>query len=192
MDWLQYSNNDKQKQQAWVYESVPPNPQKTERKHRGIAQWGHKNPGAKKETQQLTTREVIKEISYQGKPAHTVFLDVTKAYDKAWLDAIMYVSDALIPYDRSGRCMPGFQLGGYILACKNSTVSPKHSFVIRNWKQLSEQFGKSRTNIDFINKQNIAFKRTCSACVILGAMSVLVLSFRLKDRIHTQSNSICC
>ena len=35
--------------------------------------------------------EVIKEIRNQGKPAYMVFLDVTKAYDKAWLDAIMYV-----------------------------------------------------------------------------------------------------
>ena len=35
--------------------------------------------------------EVIKEIRNQGKPAYMVFLDVTKAYDKAWLDAMMYV-----------------------------------------------------------------------------------------------------
>ena len=35
--------------------------------------------------------EVIKEIRNQGKQAYMVFLDVTKAYDKAWLDAIMYV-----------------------------------------------------------------------------------------------------
>ena len=35
--------------------------------------------------------EAIKEIRNQGKPAYMVFLDVTKAYDKAWLDAILYV-----------------------------------------------------------------------------------------------------
>ena len=35
--------------------------------------------------------EVINDIRNQGKPAYMVFLDDTKAYDKAWLDAIMYV-----------------------------------------------------------------------------------------------------
>lgn len=39
----------------------------------------------------LTLNETIQEIRKQGKPVYIVFLDVTKAYDKAWLDAIMYV-----------------------------------------------------------------------------------------------------
>ena len=36
-------------------------------------------------------KEAIDEAKKRKKPAYMVFLDVTKAYDKAWLDAIMYV-----------------------------------------------------------------------------------------------------
>ena len=39
----------------------------------------------------LVLKELIKIAQNMGKPIHIVFLDVTKAYDKAWLDAIMYV-----------------------------------------------------------------------------------------------------
>ena len=39
----------------------------------------------------LILNETINEIRNQGKPVYMAFLDVTKAYDKAWLDAIMYV-----------------------------------------------------------------------------------------------------
>ena len=35
--------------------------------------------------------EAIHEARSNKKQAYMVFLDVTKAYDKAWLDAIMYV-----------------------------------------------------------------------------------------------------
>ena len=39
----------------------------------------------------MVLKETIKEIRKQKNPVYMVFLDVTKAYDKAWLDAIMYV-----------------------------------------------------------------------------------------------------
>ena len=40
----------------------------------------------------VVLRETIKEIRKQKKtPVYMVFLDVTKGYDKAWLDAIMYL-----------------------------------------------------------------------------------------------------
>ena len=39
----------------------------------------------------VVLKETIKEIRKQKNPVYMVFLDVTKAYDKAWLDAIMYV-----------------------------------------------------------------------------------------------------
>ena len=39
----------------------------------------------------MLLKETIREIRKQKKPVYMVFLDVTKAYDKAWLDAIMYV-----------------------------------------------------------------------------------------------------
>ena len=39
----------------------------------------------------MVLREMIKTAQNRRKPIHLVFLDVTKAYDKAWLAAIMYV-----------------------------------------------------------------------------------------------------
>ena len=39
----------------------------------------------------VVLKETIKEIRKQKNPVYMVFLDVTKAYDKAWLVAIMYV-----------------------------------------------------------------------------------------------------
>ena len=36
-------------------------------------------------------KQTINEIRNKGKTAYLVFLDVQKAYDKAWLDAILYV-----------------------------------------------------------------------------------------------------
>ncbi len=39
----------------------------------------------------LITKEIIQLAKVTRKPLYIVFLDVTKAYDKAWLDAIMYV-----------------------------------------------------------------------------------------------------
>ena len=48
----------------------------------------------KKEKQQWATyslKNTIKHIRQNRKDAYITFLDVTKAYDKAWLDAILYV-----------------------------------------------------------------------------------------------------
>ena len=39
----------------------------------------------------LVTKEIIQLAKVTRKPLYIAFLDVTKAYDKAWLDAIMYV-----------------------------------------------------------------------------------------------------
>ncbi len=39
----------------------------------------------------ITLNEVINHIRHKRKTAYIIFLDVQKAYDKAWLDAIMYV-----------------------------------------------------------------------------------------------------
>ncbi len=39
----------------------------------------------------ITLHEVITNIRNKKKPVYVTLLDVTKAYDKAWLDAIMYV-----------------------------------------------------------------------------------------------------
>ncbi len=39
----------------------------------------------------LIVKEIIRHAKNRRKPLYLVFLDVTKAYDKAWLDAIMYV-----------------------------------------------------------------------------------------------------
>ncbi len=39
----------------------------------------------------LITKEMIQLAKVTRKPLYIVFLDVTKAYDKAWLDAIMYI-----------------------------------------------------------------------------------------------------
>ena len=39
----------------------------------------------------LIIKELIQKAREQKKPLYIAFLDVTKAYDKAWLDAIMYV-----------------------------------------------------------------------------------------------------
>ena len=38
----------------------------------------------------ISLKQTIKEIRIKGKTAYVVFLDVQKAYDKAWLDAILY------------------------------------------------------------------------------------------------------
>ena len=38
----------------------------------------------------ITLKQTISEIRKKGKTAYIVFLDVQKAYDKAWLDAILY------------------------------------------------------------------------------------------------------
>ena len=38
----------------------------------------------------ITLKQTINEIKKKGKTAYVVFLDVQKAYDKAWLDAILY------------------------------------------------------------------------------------------------------
>ena len=39
----------------------------------------------------LIIKELIQKAKQQRKPIYIAFLDVTKAYDKAWLDAITYV-----------------------------------------------------------------------------------------------------
>ena len=39
----------------------------------------------------ITLKEAINNERNKKKPVYVIFLDVTKAYDKAWLDAIMYV-----------------------------------------------------------------------------------------------------
>ena len=39
----------------------------------------------------ITLKETVKQIRKRNKTAYVIFLDVQKAYDKAWLDAIMYV-----------------------------------------------------------------------------------------------------
>ncbi len=41
----------------------------------------------------ITLKDAISEIHKQKKTAYVIFLDVKKAYDKAWLDAILYVLD---------------------------------------------------------------------------------------------------
>ena len=38
----------------------------------------------------IALKQTIKEIRNRGKTAYVVFIDVQKAYDKAWLDAILY------------------------------------------------------------------------------------------------------
>ena len=39
----------------------------------------------------LRMKDTIKHLRQNKKEAYITFLDVTKAYDKAWLDAILYV-----------------------------------------------------------------------------------------------------
>ena len=39
----------------------------------------------------IALKQIIQEIRNDGKTAYVIFLDVQKAYDKAWLDAILYV-----------------------------------------------------------------------------------------------------
>ena len=38
----------------------------------------------------IVLKQTIHEINDKGLTAYTIFLDVQKAYDKAWLDAIRY------------------------------------------------------------------------------------------------------
>ena len=38
----------------------------------------------------LILKELIKILKYRKKPIHIVFLDVTKAYDKAWLEGLLF------------------------------------------------------------------------------------------------------
>ena len=39
----------------------------------------------------IALKQIVQEIRNEGKTAYVIFLDVQKAYDKAWLDAILYV-----------------------------------------------------------------------------------------------------
>ena len=48
-------------------------------------------PGSATVDHLIVMKQTINEIRNKGKTAYLVFLDVQKAYDKAWLDAIMYV-----------------------------------------------------------------------------------------------------
>ena len=41
----------------------------------------------------LILKDTIQHIRNQRKPAYIIFLDVTKAYDKAWIDALLYVAN---------------------------------------------------------------------------------------------------
>ncbi len=41
----------------------------------------------------ITLKQAIEEIRKEKKTAYIIFLDVKKAYDKAWLDAILYILD---------------------------------------------------------------------------------------------------
>ena len=41
----------------------------------------------------MVLRDLIQTATNEKKPIYLTFLDVTKAYDKAWLDAIMYILD---------------------------------------------------------------------------------------------------
>ena len=48
-------------------------------------------PGSATVDHIIVMKQTINEIRNKGKTAYLVFLDVQKAYDKAWLDAILYV-----------------------------------------------------------------------------------------------------
>ena len=48
-------------------------------------------PGSATVDHLIVMKQTINEIKNKGKTAYLVFLDVQKAYDKAWLDAILYV-----------------------------------------------------------------------------------------------------
>ena len=39
----------------------------------------------------IVLKQIVQEIRDEGKTAYVIFLDVQKAYDKDWLDAILYV-----------------------------------------------------------------------------------------------------
>jgi len=47
--------------------------------------------GGKKGSSTMDYIMILKEAAKQRKPSYLTFLDVTKAYDKAWADALMYV-----------------------------------------------------------------------------------------------------
>ena len=53
------------------------------------AQGGEK-PGCAKTDHLIVLKQTIQEITEKKQTAYSIFLDVQKAYDKAWLDAIMY------------------------------------------------------------------------------------------------------
>ncbi len=50
-------------------------------------------PGAATVDHLIVLKEIIQQIRNKRQTAYIIFLDVQKAYDKAWLDAIMYVMD---------------------------------------------------------------------------------------------------
>ena len=47
-------------------------------------------PGSATVDHLIVLKQIINEIRNKGNTAYLVFLDVKKAYDKAWLDAILY------------------------------------------------------------------------------------------------------
>ena len=47
-------------------------------------------PGCARTDHLIVLIQTIQEITEKKQPAYIIFLDVQKAYDKAWLDAIMY------------------------------------------------------------------------------------------------------
>ena len=68
----------------------------------------------------LRLKNTIKHIIQNRKDAYVTFLDVTKAYDKAWLDAILYVMH------KEGTYLPTWKLVKYLNSNPKATLKTKH------------------------------------------------------------------
>ena len=68
----------------------------------------------------LRIKDTIKHLRQNKKEAYIAFLDVTKAYDKAWLDAILYVMQ------KEGTDLPTWKLVKELNSNLKATLKTKH------------------------------------------------------------------
>ena len=106
----------------------------------------------------LRIKDTIKHLRQNKKEAYIAFLDVTKAYDKAWLDAILYVMQ------KEGTDLPTWKLVKELKTKHGNTREIQIKDSIRQGGALSViQYALLMDEINKeIIKENIAPKLSCT------------------------------
>ncbi len=94
----------------------------------------------------LILKEMITHTNNQKKDIHIAYLDVTKAYDKAWVDDIMYVmyKEGL----RDNHWTIAWKLNQNLIATVNTRYGPT-----RKIKMISQVIFQKNTEMNIVNRK---------------------------------------